>query len=253
MGQVILLGSISGGALLIGSMIGLYCPLPKRVMAIIMAFGSGVLISALSIDLMSDAFEMSRDALLLSICFLAGAAVFVLGDMWVDKLGGNKRKIAHIPATYDTSEEEENTSGIAILLGTILDGIPESLVMGATLAMDTSNTGGLVFVAAVFLSNFPEGISGTLAMKQSQYSNKNILFTWGLMMLITIVFTIIGYTFLGNSPNEIKVGFMTFASGAILAMLCDSLLPEAFKVGGKWTGFAGACGFITAFLLSKLF
>ncbi|MCC7245056.1 MAG: hypothetical protein IT269_05230 [Saprospiraceae bacterium] len=254
MQQAILYGFISGFALLLGSLAGLYLRMPHRVIALIMAFGCGVLTSALSIDLMSDAFEATDKPLIVGVSFLAGALMFVVGDALIDSLGGQERKtVVHKQHRHhDTTEEptEKSASGNAILLGTLLDGIPESLVMGATLAI--GGTGGLVFVAAVFLSNFPEGISGSIAMKNNHMKPLRILAIWGSMVVVTMICTAIGYHFLGDAPAEFKAASMAFASGAILAMLSDTMFPEAFREGGRLTGFVVAAGFLTAFLLTKV-
>ncbi len=242
--SAILYGFLSGFALLLGAVAGLRFKLPKTVIALIMAYGSGVLMSALSIDLMNDAFEISEDVAIISISFVLGAVVFVLGDAFIDSQGGDKRKSIHPP------NEVAASAGKAILLGTLLDGVPESLVMGTTLT--AGETGGIVMVVAVFLSNFPEGISGTIAMKNSGMSKAKILGIWSLMLLITMVCTAFGYRFLGDASAAFKAASMAFASGAILAMLCDTMLPEAYKDGGKFVGVVSVLGFLTAFLLSKL-
>lgn len=246
MNNAIFYGFLSGIALLLGSFFGLYLKISKKQIALIMAFGCGVLISSLSIDLMTEAFELSKDTIVVGVAFLLGAVIFVGGDYIIDNIGGKKRKsIIEIK-----NIETEITSGNAILLGTLLDGIPESLVMGAALA--SGGSGGLVFVVAVFLSNFPEGISGTIAMKNSGMSKKKILITWSAMVVVTIFFTVFGYQFLGTASNNFKAFAMAFASGAILAMLSDSMLPEAFNKGGKFTGIIVSAGFLVAFLLTNL-
>jgi len=246
MENAILYGFLSGFALLLGSIIGIFLKIPKRTIALIMAFGCGVLISSLSVDLMTEAFEMSKQTYLIGFAFLLGAIIYVGGDFLLDRQGKIKRK----STALKPEPEKESTSGNAILLGTLLDGIPESLVMGAALA--TGGSGGIVFVVAVFLSNFPEGISGTIAMKNSGMSKVKILAIWSSMLAATLLFTIIGYQYLGNASDHFKAFAMSFASGAILAMLSDSMLPEAFKEGGKLTGIIVAAGFLVAFLLTNL-
>ena len=243
----LLYGFLSGFALFIGSLVGLYLKIPKKWIALIMAFGCGVLISSLSIDLMTEAFELSKKIYLISIAFLLGSVTFIGGDYFIDHIGGEERKsTSHTPSP----DAEKPTSGNAILLGTLLDGIPESLVMGSALAAGGSS--GIVFVIAVFLSNFPEGISGTIAMKNSGMSKDKILAIWLSMIVATIAFTIIGFLFLGNASQEFKSFAMAFASGAILAMLSDSMLPEAFKEGGNTTGLFVSAGFLVAFILTNL-
>jgi len=241
---VLLYGFLSGVALVVGAIMGIYLQMPKKLVAAIMAFGSGVLISSLSIDLMTDAFETSGNILYISLGFIVGALIFVLGDYVVDSMGADNRKKAAL-----TSDAAENSSGTAIFLGTLLDGIPESLVMGAALASGSS--AGFVFVIAVFLSNLPEGISGTIAMRNSGFSTLKILMLWFGLLLLTMLFTVIGFYFLGNSSVHFNAIAMAFASGAILAMLSDCMLPEAYKEGGIFTGILVAFGFLTAFVLTN--
>ncbi len=245
--NAILLGFLSGSALLIGAVFGLKMTIGKRVIAAVMAFGAGVLISALSIDLMLEAFDRSHDAWTIGLSFLGGALVFVLGDYFIDNAGGQHRKSMH--AVNGDNNDNEDNSGTAIFLGTLLDGIPESFVVGASIAAGGAT--GLVFVAAVFLSNLPEGMSGTMGMKSSGMSNRNIVLLWIGTLVVTILSSMGGYLFLGDASESVSAGVKAFASGAILAMLCDTMIPEAFKFGGRAVALISVFGFLLAFLLSK--
>ncbi|MDR2039505.1 MAG: hypothetical protein LBQ60_16400 [Bacteroidales bacterium] len=244
-------GFISGSAILIGAIFGLFVKIGNKTTALIMAFGAGVLISALSIDLMVEAFEKSHSAVVVGLSFLAGAIVFVGGDYLVDSKGGHWRKHVHGISEQEKKNGMENNSGTAILLGTFLDGIPESFVVGASVA--AGGTTGIVFIIAVFLSNLPEGISGTLGMKMAGMPNKKIIALWITTLIITILASVFGYFFLGNAPESFHAAIMAFASGAILAMLCDTMIPEAFRYGGRIIALVTVVGFMTAFFLSKLF
>jgi ZIP family zinc transporter len=218
-----------------------------------MAFGAGVLISALSIDLMNEAFDKSHDPLSIGLSFVGGALVFVLGDYLIDKNGGHYRKRSH-GIHISKSKEAQNpsdSSGTAILLGTLLDGIPESFVVGASIAIGGST--GMVFVVAVFLSNLPEGISGSIGMKMAGMSIKSIIILWLTTLAATTLSVMAGFTFLGHSSPLIHSAIMAFASGAILAMLCDTMIPEAFKFGGRFVALVTVLGFFLAFTLSKMF
>lgn len=249
--QAALLGLISGSAILIGALLGLYLKLNNKLIAVIMAFGAGILISALSIDLMSEAFEKTHEPLVVGLSFLAGAIVFVGGDYLIDKAGGHFRKSGHGISESQKRNTEENNSGTAILLGTLLDGIPESFVVGASVAAGGGI--GFVFIAAVFLSNLPEGMSGTVGMKMSGMSTKNILILWTTTLVVTILSSIGGYMFLGDASPAVHAATMAFASGAILAMLSDTMIPEAFKFGGRFVALVTVLGFLVAFLLSMLY
>ncbi len=243
-----LAGLVSGSAIILGALLGLYMKVNNRVVAGVMAFGAGVLISALSIDLMGEAFERSHAPVVISLSFLAGALVFVGGDWLIDSRGGSMRKRTH---GGDNRPDDREDSGTAILLGTLLDGIPESFVVGASIA--AGGSAGLVFIAAVFLSNLPEGISGTLGMKMAGMKNRQIMLLWTATLIATILSAVGGYALLGSAKPEVHAATMAFASGAILAMLSDTMIPEAFRYGGRGVALVTVTGFLLAFLLSKMF
>ena len=246
-----IVGLISGGAVLLGALLGLKLKPGRKMIAVIMAFGAGVLISALSIDLMDDGFEQSKSPFAMGISFLAGALVFVLGDYLIDNNGGRYRKSPHGMRKNLDSSDPEASSGSAIFLGTLLDGIPESFVVGASVA--AGGTSGLVFIIAVFLSNLPEGISGTISMKMGGMSTRRILLLWTASLVVTVLSAIGGYLFLDSAPPVVNASIMAFASGAILAMLCDTMIPEAFRFGGQFVALVTVVGFLLAFVLSEVF
>ncbi len=254
MWEVIIIGLISGGAILIGALLGLYLKIGHKTIATVMAFGAGVLISALSIDLMNDGFEQAQSPIVMGLAFLGGALVFVVGDYFIDNAGGLFRRHSHGMAMREQNKVPDDTSGTAILLGTLLDGIPESFVVGASVAsIAGGEAAGFVFIAAVFLSNLPEGMSGTIGMKMAGMPTRKIMLLWTTTLLVTVLSAIGGYVFLGQASAVVNSAIMAFASGAILAMLCDTMIPEAFKFGGRFVALVTVLGFLTAFMLSKLF
>jgi ZIP family zinc transporter len=242
---------ISGGALLIGALLGLTVRIGHRVTAVVMAFGAGVLISALSIDLMDEGFDKSDAPVAMGVSFLMGAVVFVGGNRLIEKLGGRFRKSPHGMAQNLATDDPEESSGGAIFLGTLLDGIPESFVVGAGVA--AGGVDALVFVIAVFLSNLPEGMAGTIAMKMGGMSTRAIVLMWLASMAVTVAAAVCGYLFLGSAPAAAGASIMAFAAGAILAMLCDTMIPEAFRFGGRYSALVTVLGFLLAFVLSKVF
>ncbi|MDR1762034.1 MAG: hypothetical protein LBR55_06250 [Bacteroidales bacterium] len=248
--ETVFAGLISGGAILLGALLGLYLKIGHKMIAVIMAFGAGVLISALSIDLMNEGFEQSQNPFMMGLFFLLGALVFVLGDYFIDNNGGKFRKSTHGIEQNLKSDNPEESSGGAIFLGTLLDGIPESFVVGASVA--AGGASGLVFIIAVFLSNLPEGMAGTISMKMSGMTARNIIFLWLATLMVTVLSAIGGYLFLGNTSLVTNASIMAFASGAILAMLCDTMIPEAFKFGGRFVALITVIGFLMAFMLSKI-
>ncbi|MDR0306539.1 MAG: hypothetical protein LBI42_06850 [Chitinispirillales bacterium] len=248
--ETIFAGLISGGAILLGALLGLCFKIGHKMIAAIMAFGAGVLLSALSIDLMNKGFEQSQAPFVMGLFFLTGAIVFVLGDYLVDSNGGKFRKSSHGMAQNLKSDNPEESSGCAIFLGTLLDGIPESFVVGASIA--AGGASGVVFTAAVFLSNLPEGMSGTVSMKMYGMSTRNVIFLWLGTFIVTVLSAIGGYLFLGNASPVIDASIKAFASGAILAMLCDTMISEAFKFNGRFAALITVVGFLLAFILSKV-
>lgn len=248
--NALLFGSIAGSSIFLGALIGLFVPVKKMGIAAIMAFGSGVLISALSIDLMEEAHSMGG-ILWVSLGFILGGLFFVAGDYLVDNSGGHYRKSTHGKHhTTNKKSNVQNISGTAMLLGALLDGIPESAAIGMNSLNGASM--GLLLVVAVFLSNIPEGISGSLGMKQAGKSRSYILWIWFAVVIASGLASLIGFQFLGYLPEHYKAFAMAFAAGAILAMITDTMIPEAFENGGRFIAMMAITGFLVAFIISRL-
>ena len=239
-------GLVAGLALLIGAALGFYLRVPQRLIAAIMAFGSGVLISALSFELMDEAFRRGGFNST-AIGFLSGAVVYT-GANWVLAWRGAKHRKRS--GEQQPSEDQSGGSGLAIAVGALLDGIPESIVIGLSLLH-----GGAVSttaVIAVFLSNLPEGLSSASGMKKAKRSPGYVFGVWGGIAVASGIAALVGYvTFRGFSP-EIIAGTTAIAAGAILAMLVDTMIPEAFEVAHNFAGLSTVAGFLTAFSLTKL-
>lgn len=234
---------LAGFSLILGVIIGTVFKIRQRVIAAIMAFGSGVLICALTFGLMEEAFKHGGfDAIVIG--FLMGGVVFIGGDFLVHRYGGrNHKKNKHFKSLRDTN-------GKAIVLGASLDGIPESIALGLSLL--EKNGIGLLMLAAIFLSNLPESISSIDDLKREGFSTKRIYFMWSIVSISSIAAAILSYVFLKNINLNVRGIIESFASGAILAMLADSMMPEAYEEGGYLIGFLTMLGFLTAFILSKV-
>ena len=239
-------GLLAGAALLIGAAIGYWTRLPQRAIAGVMAFGAGVLISALSLELMEEAYRRGGfDST--AIGFFAGAAVYSVANWWLARNGAKHRKRS---GGQQPSESDSGGSGLAIAVGSLLDGIPESIAIGVS--MIEGGTVSLVTVAAVFLSNVPEGLSSSAGMKKAGRSLVYIFGVWTAIALASSAAAWAGYAlFAGLSPEVIAATTAT-AAGAILAMLADTMIPEAFEEAHDFAGFITVAGFMTAFVLSKL-
>jgi ZIP family zinc transporter len=238
-------GLVAGAALLVGAVVGYRFAVPARLVAGIMAFGSGVLISALSFELMDEAFKTGGFRAT-ALGFLGGAFVYTLANWWLSHGGARHRK----RSGGQPSEEEHGGSGSAIAVGALLDGIPESIVIG--LSMLGGGKVSMVAVSAIFLSNVPEGLSSAAGMKKAGRSALYIFGIWGAIALASGLSALAGFTlFEGVSPGTVAAT-TAVAAGAILAMLADTMIPEAFAEAHDFAGLITVAGFLAAFALSKM-
>ncbi len=229
-------GFAGGLALVIGALIAVLPrrPIPKRAIAYVMAFGAGVLISAVAFDLTEEAIAIGGgDAAAVGLA--AGALTFFAGDRLVQRRSGGGEPT------------DEDPGGI--VLGALLDGIPESAAIGITLL-----AGGGVsisFIAAVFISNLPESISASAEMKAKR-SRAWILSLWLGIAIVSAVAAALGYQLLGGASENAIAVVKAFAGGAILCMLADTMMPEAFDQSDKSlkVGLVTVLGFALAALLS---
>jgi ZIP family zinc transporter len=238
-------GLVAGLALVLGALTGYYLRVPQRLIASVMAFGSGVLISALAFELVEEAYQRGGFKST-ALGFLGGAIIYTAANWWLAEHGAKHRKRSQL----QPSEAEDNGSGMAIALGAMLDGIPESIVIGVSLLEGPGVS--LVTVIAIFLSNVPEGLSGAAGMKKAHRSAFYILGLWGSIAVISAIAAIAGNTLFNGVSQETIAMTMTVAAGAILAMLTDTMIPEAFETTHNFAGLITVAGFLTAFALSKL-
>ncbi|WP_435119493.1 ZIP family metal transporter [Amycolatopsis thermoflava] len=239
-------GLVGGAALVIGAAVAWFARVPSRVVAWIMAFGAGVLISALAFDLMDEA-ERTGGLLPTALGFLGGAVAYVLANVALARRGARHRKRSH---DRQPSEVEVQGSGSAIAVGALLDGVPESVVLGLSL-LGGGGIGVSVLVA-VFISNVPEGLSSAAGMKQAGRSARYVFGVWGGIALASGVAALLGNLLLAGAAPETIAVITAVAAGAILAMIADTMVPEAFEEAQLVTGLITAAGFLTAFALERL-
>jgi len=238
----VLYGLAASSALVIGAAIGTRFEPPRQVTGTLLAFASGALISALAFELFEVAFELggaSRSGLGL----LAGAAVFVVIDSRLDR---------RMAGTAGLDEREVKVRGAAsgvgwtLLAAVTLDGVPENLALGVSLAEGAS----LTLLVAIFFSNLPESLVGAVAMRGGGLGAKAVMGTWIACAVLLAVAVIAGRAVAGGLGDNVLSLALGFAGGAVLASLADTVMPEAFRTGGPYIAFATAAGFFLSFVLA---
>jgi len=243
--QSFLFGLIAGLALLLGAGFGLFFRPSQKVSAMIMAFGSGVLISALTFDLIEEAYKVGG-IVSISSGFIVGALSFVIVDWLLERRGGHYRKYLK----GERSRFKGEASSLAIAFGALLDGIPESVMIGVGILSGTST--GILMFAAVFLSNIPEGISGVYGISKAKKSRHFIIILWIFIALVCGLASLLGYRFLAGASGEVLAIVSSIAAGSILAMITDTMIPEAYENGGVFVALLTVFGFLSAFIISKI-
>ena len=238
-------GLVAGGALVVGAAIAWFVAVPRSVVASIMAFGAGVLISALAFDLVDEA-ETSGGLTPTVIGFLAGAVVYVAANVMLARHGARHRKRS---GEEQPSESEQHGSGAAIAIGALLDGIPESVVLGLSLL--GGNGVGIAVLAAIFISNLPEGLSSAAGMKRNGRSARYVFGVWVGIAVASGLAGLIGCLVLQGAAAATISVITAVAAGAILAMIADTMIPEAFERTQVYTGLLTTIGFLVAFTISR--
>ena len=238
-------GTVAGSALILGAAIGYFTAIPQRAVAAVMAFGSGVLISALSFDLMDEAYKRGGFSST-AVGFLGGAAIYTAANWYLSRKGAKHRKRS---GDKQPSEEENPGSGVAIAVGALLDGIPESIVIGLT--MLAGGAVSLVAVIAIFISNVPEGLSSAAGMKKAGRSAGYIFGIWIGIAVISGIASLVGYVGFRHFAPGVIAATTAVAAGAILSMLADTMIPEAFETAHEFAGLITVAGFLCAFALTK--
>lgn len=239
-------GLAAGSMLVVGAFIAWFARVPASVTAGVMAFGAGVLISALAYELVEEA---NRDGGLFATVagFFVGALIYVAADALLARYGARHRKRS---SDLQASEEEQSGSGLAIAVGALLDGIPESIVLGLSVAGGASLS--LPIFVAIAISNVPEGLSSGAGMKASGRGARYVFGVWGGIAVASGLAAFIGSLALADASSATIAFVTTIAAGGILAMLANTMIPEAFSRDRSLTGLLTTIGFLTAFVLHEL-
>lgn len=241
MGEAFFWGAVGASSLLVGAVIAYVASPGRRLIAIVMALGAGLLIGSVAFELIDEALKIAEVGRV-GLFMLIGAATFTLGNWCLDKQGAGDRK--------DSSGEQGDGSPLAIVFGSILDGIPESFVLGLTVLEGGVSVGLLM---GVLLSNLPEGMSSSAGLRIAGWPRGRVLGMWLAVMVVAGVSAALGYEVLGDPSSGNSGAFAQgFAAGALLAMVADTMLPEAYEVEQGFTGSLVAVGFAISLILSSL-
>ena len=258
MGESLLFGVVASSALVFGALFGGRLQMPKRLLAAMLAFAAGALITALAFELFEDSYE--QGGLWRSVLgLLVGAVVFTLVSQQLDRMAeggreedeGSEKLDSDAPAS-DAAPSPASVSGaagLALLAAVTLDGVPENIALGVSLG---EGSGGLALLAAIFVSNFPEALVGSASMRAQGRSQAFILGTWTLCALLLAVAVVVGAGPLSSAGPETLSLPLAFAAGAVLASLADTLMPEAYEQGGPAVALSTAAGFVLSFYLATL-
>ncbi len=252
MWEAALWGLIGGSTLVIGAALGLRFHWSPKLIGLIMAFGAGVLIASVAYELVDDAAQVGTFRATAG-GLAAGSMTFFIGDLLIARAGAKDRKRSEMTDAGEPSGSGASlaaASGAALALGALLDGIPESAAIGVTILEEGSPS--VAFIAAVALSNLPEGLSSATGMRASGRSVRHIMGLWIGIALLSSVAAGLGFVFLNGASDGTIAFVMTFAAGAILCMLASTMLPEAAKDGGPVVGLVTAAGFLASVLLDRL-
>ena len=285
MWEAVLFGVLACSSLAIGGVLGSYWDAPERVTGVILAFASGTMVSALAFELFPEAVELGGVAPA-GGGLLAGAATFVVANTWLDSRVAPPERaeaVAEDPGS-DTAADDEAAAaargelpdlpqelagaalqqrekvkaaaasgvGLALLAATILDGVPENLALGVSLADEESAGGSLALLAGIFAANFPEALVGAVAMRSVGRSVRSTAGLWLVTALLLIPAVVIGRVALAGADPSTLAFPLSFAGGAVLAALADTLMPEAFERGRPFNAFATCAGFFVAFVLADM-
>jgi ZIP family zinc transporter len=234
-------GMVGASALALGCALSLRFRFSNRVIGLVMAFASGVLISAVAYELVSEAIENYHPGGA-AVGLFAGALVFFAGDLLITEKTNRVR-----PRLKGDSVDGQDA--MPIVLGTVLDSIPESIVLGLTLLQGQV---AVTILVAIWLANLPEALSATNGLRRVGWQPSRLFLLWGVIILASAVAAALGYGIFDGASNATVAFVLAFAGGAILTMLADSMMPDAFEDSGPMVGLVTTFGFATAYLIQSL-
>jgi ZIP family zinc transporter len=239
MGTALGWGALAASSLVIGALLAFARRWPRRQIGLVLAFGAGALISAVSFELAQEGIEVG-DPASTALGLGAGALTyFVLDGMIGRRFDAGRGRPGRAAGS---------SAGSALALGAFLDGIPEQIVLGIGIASGEGVSVSLL--VAIFVSNLPEAIGSAADMEAAGTSRRAILRLWAAVAAICVVATMIGFAVADSASGSARAAVDGFAAGALLVMLIDSMIPEATEHSGRVAGLVTTLGFALAAGLS---
>lgn len=235
-------GLVAASSLVVGGLLASWVTIGKRTLGLIMGFGAGVLVSAIAYELVYEAVHIAKLTGFPALGFFGGAFTFFFADMLIGRMGGRR--------DGDANPAAQSSMVVPLVLGIILDGIPESVVIG--LGILQGGTVSLAMLVAVFISNLPEAAASTAGMRSGDWSRMKIFLLWSAIALVCACASAAGYALLGDASNHLLAVVQAFAGGAMLMMLANTMIPEAYEHAGKLAGVATVLGFAVAVFIVVL-
>jgi len=237
-------GLLGASSLVAGAAVAYLATLPRWLTAGIMSFGCGVLISAVAYDLLEDGYQ-EGGILPIVAGALLGSVAYAFADHVVSKRGAHHRK-----QSGNRQRQAGKGGGMAIAIGSLLDGIPESVVLGLSLLSGKGVS--VAMLGAIFLSNFPEGLSSAVGMRNAGRSTSYVFGLWITIAVLSGLSSLCGAAFLQGASPQLTATVNAVAAGALLTMVVNTMIPEATEVEQKITGVLVVIGLLVAFALSNL-
>jgi ZIP family zinc transporter len=232
--SALLWGAVASSSLVIGAVLGVIHRWDDRLVGAVLGFGAGALISSVSFELVEEGLAVSG-GLPVALGLAAGGVVFFLGDRGVEKIGGRSAGGA---------------AGLPLLLGALLDGVPEQAVLG--IGLGSGQGVSVALLVAIFVSNLPESIGSATDMRAAGTKSRPIIIGWSVVAVVCALATLGGYAMSAGVDDRLTGAIDGFAAGALLVMLVSAMIPEAKKKAGDTAGLVAVLGFAVAAGLSAV-